>query len=112
MKIKGPRIAIAACALLIVLFIAFEFQACFYTHGFARSRAFRRVQQLCAQDHRDPGLLSPARDTSVVGAPWAFEWTYEGKPRYLYGIWISRAGDLTFYGGDPDDPASAAYHPK
>ena len=112
MKIRGPGIAIAACVLLIVLFIAFEFQACFYTHGFARSRAFRRVQRLCAQDHRDPQLLSPARDTAVDDAPWAFEWTYEGKPRYLYGIWISRAGDLTFYGGDPDDPASAAYHPK
>jgi|SRR5882724_6358033 len=112
MKITGRNIAILICLPVALLIVASEFQASFYTRDFARARAFRRVRQLCIRDHRDPQLLSAARDATVTSAPWAFEWTYEGKPRYLYGIWISRDGDLEFYGGDPDDPQSAAHHPK
>jgi hypothetical protein len=112
MKTNSRRIAAVGLAVLLILLAASRFQACLWPRSFARAQAFRHVKQLCAQDHRDSRLLSDARDITVSGAHWAFEWTYEGKPRYVYGIRISCAGDLKVFGGDPDDPQSAAYVPK
>src|SRR5947208_4999127 len=98
--------------LLIVLCIGWQFHACFWSREYAEKRALHRVAQLCRNDGRDPGLLSPARDAKVEGRRWAFEWIYQGQPRYFYGVSISRSGDIDVYSGDPDDAESAAYQPR
>ena len=106
------RILIYVAILNLALITGSEFQAYFWSLDYAQARALRRVMEVCISSGRDPKLLSGPRETKVGSQPWAFEWTYQGQPRYLYGVWFSRSGYPELYGGDPDDPDSAAYEPR
>ncbi len=100
---------ICASAFSLSVFAASEFQACFWSHDYAKSRALKIITDRCISAGRNPKLLSQKSEAKVGNEPFAFEWIYEGSPRYLYGIWFSRNGHAESYGGDPDDPQSAAY---
>ena len=109
MKPKYARRLLYLIAFLAVACGAFELQALFWTRDYARARALRRVSEVCILAGRDPKLLTGPHEDTVANRPWSFEWVYQGQPRYLYGIWFTRSGSSELYGGDPDDPSSAAY---
>ncbi len=112
MKKTRRRILIYVAILIVALIAGFEFQAYFWSRDYARERALRRVTEVCISSGLDPKLLSGPRETKVGSQPWASEWTYQGQPRYLYGVWFARDGYPELYGGDPDDPDSAAYEAR
>jgi len=108
---RRQKIALIYAA-TVILFVIWIFQPCFWTYDYAKSQAQLKIRSQCISDGRDPSRLSQLRDAKIGGTAWAFEAVYEGSPRYLYGYWISKSGHTEFYGGDPDEPQSAAYEPK
>jgi len=110
-KRRIPRIVgwlVCGAVFLVVLCVVLQFQACFWSRSYAQSQALSRVIALCHDSGRDTALLTGPRELTIGNARWAFEWIHEARPRRLYGVWISRSGRLESYGGDPDDPNSAA----
>jgi len=113
MKSKFLRIFAFLAVLLLSLLIVSEFQAIFWTTEYARRQAKEIITKASIDDGRDPKLLSEIHQTEVGGAQWAFEASYEGKPRFFYGVWFSSGVWPELYTGNPDDPTSAAYdHPS
>ena len=41
--------------------------------------------------------FSSGLESRQLGTPRRPSWIYEGTPRYLYGVWISRSGGLEPY---------------
>lgn len=78
----------------------------------ARMEARRLVMLRCQMPHCDPKLLTGPKEDHPMGGGWAFEWTYQGKPRYMHGVRVTEGGEINQYGGDPDDPDSAAYEQR
>lgn len=78
----------------------------------ARVEAERLVMLRCQAPRCDPKLLTGPKEDHPAGSEWWFEWTYQGKPRYMYGVWVTETGAINEYGGDPDDPDSAAYEQR
>jgi hypothetical protein len=103
-----PFIGLAVFALVL---LASMFQTVFWSRDSARARALHEVTQFCLHSGRDPALLSAPREDTVGNATWSFEWHYDGKPRYLVGVWFSHDGHPELYSGNRDDPESAAYDP-
>jgi hypothetical protein len=106
------RLLFAGVSVLLLLLLLSLFQTAFWSRDYARAQALHEVIQFCQQSGRDPALLSGPREDTVGNAPWSFEWHFEGKPRYLIGVWFSRDGHPELYAGSRDDPGSAAYAPR
>ena len=89
-----------------MLFVA-GFVASAWPRNQAHARALWRITRYCLGAGRNPLLLSAESGLRVRGNYWQFEWTYEGQPRYRYGVWVSPDGKSQVYGRDPDDAPPA-----
>ena len=83
-----------------------------FDYAAARMEAQRLVMLRCQMPRCDPKLLTGPKEDHPMGSGWTFEWTYQGKPGYMYGVWVTESGAINKYGGDPDDPDSAAYEQR
>lgn len=83
-----------------------------FDYNAARVGAERLVMLRCQMPHCDPALLTGPKEEHPVGNGWSFEWTYQGKPRYMHGVRVTRSGEFNQYGGNPDNPESAAYEQR
>ena len=111
------KVVLIVCALLgvgigITAFYAASRPPKPYDYASARMEARRLVMLRCQMPHCDPKLLTGPKEDHPMGSGWSFEWTYQGKPRYMHGVRVTEGGEINQYGGDPDDPGSAAYEQR
>ncbi len=79
----------------------------------ARNMAQKSIFKICESGVKTCSLdLLTGPNEKAQENGWFFEWTYQGNPRYMFGVYINKYGESTIYGGDPDDPLSAAYEKK
>ena len=105
-KSRDRKRLIYASLTLLMLFFA-GFVATAWPRNQAHARALWRITQYCLSTGRNPLLLSAESGFRVRENAWEFELTYEGQPRYRYGVWISPGGKSQVYGPDPDDSRPA-----
>ena len=114
LKINVRKVVLIVGALLVVgtgiaVFYTATRPTMHFDYAAARVEAERLVMLRCQMPHCDPKLLTGPKEDHPVGSGWSFEWTYQGKPRYMHGVRVTEGGEINQYGGDPDDPDSAAY---
>lgn len=96
----------------IAIFYAATRPAVQFDYNAARVEAERLVILRCQMPHCDAALLTGPKEEHPAGNGWSFEWTYQGKPRYMHGVRVTESGEIYQYGGDPDNPQSAAYEQR